>query len=295
MEENYDDKFFKTHAFGDEATSSCSLWFEAVDLCLGTPYTNHPSVERLNVVDATVAAILVKSWLLCPPSRPWKRKRADVQPSAVPHNLGGGGEGGGEGSEAFAPDPADPEIDTRASLIGKRKDTQIKTLLDPWYTLHGARVVGGLSVVSRLCLAGVHASCAWVGSWTSHVDRSDASELQHCDGSGLVLRYPQSPPQDWVWGRTRRRGTVSSESRDHLLQDRSSTRGRAGPQCQMRQSAPSNVGRVWGEFRVKHSSVPTAVSSLRRGDSPQRSGTSRRKHGCLEEAPWEPRPTTVVY
>ena len=43
------------------------------------------------------------------------------------------------GSEAFAPDPADPEIDTRASQA-HREEKKARTSehsFDPQYTLHG--------------------------------------------------------------------------------------------------------------------------------------------------------------
>ena len=88
----------------------CSSWCGG-SVCVWRIHTNHPSVERLGSDGAPSSPFWAKatfqSWLLGPPSRPWKGKIVDLQPGAVPHNV--------SGSEAFAPDPADPEIDTRAS------------------------------------------------------------------------------------------------------------------------------------------------------------------------------------
>ena len=79
------------------------------------------------------------------PSRPWKRKRVDLQPGAVPHNLGG--------SEAFAPDPADPEIDTRASQPHreKKKHAHQNTVRSMVHVARcvSARVVGGVVLDPR--------------------------------------------------------------------------------------------------------------------------------------------------
>ena len=103
-------------------------------ICVSRIHTHHPSVERLGSDDAYVVAILVKatfqSWFFCRPSRLWKGKRVDLLPGAVPHNLCG--------SEAFAPNASDPELDTRASQPHREKKRYAhRNTLSPTVHLYG--------------------------------------------------------------------------------------------------------------------------------------------------------------